>query len=984
MSPKSAALPSPSPLLPVQMPRSQTMPVTLDGEAREKGAATLEPLEIDTKAKNTTDSSEICLSPSWSDHGEKQKKKDRKRQGRDQKELEKRRRQEEGKQKATDTKAGKRLSKKPPPPAMETQKMPSGLRRNSLISFMSSQPNSQDNSRRSSREEKRHSGISFSSFRRSTSEQRTQSTPADPDHRGDGSVENSGRRQSVVSPIAPRLPSFRFHSRKPSSRASENESAGSEDAYGRDLIAFAYRLEPFAGPLKPEKIKLKSSKPVEIGSTQDHGSSATREPSVEPEKRNPQQYDYSNQSPPRSANAERGMRDNVLRKQGQPLEHERDRSTSISPPKYEAVAGLEAGQIPNGDSPSALRPHLHTRPSHDGSSYVHKQRMYQQQRSIAGFEDEQAIMIANERATEHEAAQERRVEMAAAQNGSRQSHFKEQTTPPKAEENVRDIPNASRTDGGNVRESSARPEPSSTDPRPPNVPSPPKYAVQVTQTPNEGQPQPQGPALRSAGDSISVNKDPTAPGVKADRVLGFRRRSKPPPANISIAEIKPQRPQRPDDLEFKASNPPQSVEQPAKRSKMERMSAQIPFRGRRDSASSQAQSNVKMDESSQNRGHSKTRASSSQPWNDDLPSSLPKSATTAVLSAERPGRLFIETDKQSRTKRERDTKVDIHQSRAQSDTVALSPPSLAPATNTAANPPKPEKSNSELVVSTTTSEGLLRKTSITRPRSNPQLPTSTSGNTLPSLDFLPQLQYQPLSKPPKRQSPTRHSPTRHSASSNLHHSPSPSRTKHDINSGKSLPITPAPPDLSLLPRSPLRTSPTTNAFTPPSPSPTPTTPTTFPYPIPNFTRSSTSITPFAPGHGRNGSHGGLDAKPIAKLFVICCKCKFWHDLPSRLYEAMALPRELSQPSGGSRSRSRERGGKQSGDVVGGVGLGIDNGGKRESADDAAGRMGVEGRGRGDGRGRVETAVTCPWCEHAMTTWCCAGWTTVVYLHERHH
>lgn len=48
--------------------------------------------------------------------------------------------------------------------------------------------------------------------------------------------------------------------------------------------------------------------------------------------------------------------------------------------------------------------------------------------------------------------------------------------------------------------------------------------------------------------------------------------------------------------------------------------------------------------------------------------------------------------------------------------------------------------------------------------------------------------------------------------------------------------------------------------------------------------------------------------------------------------------------------------------------------------------GVEAKGKGKGKdaGVVETRVRCPWCEHGMSTGCCAGWTTVVYLHERHH
>jgi len=38
----------------------------------------------------------------------------------------------------------------------------------------------------------------------------------------------------------------------------------------------------------------------------------------------------------------------------------------------------------------------------------------------------------------------------------------------------------------------------------------------------------------------------------------------------------------------------------------------------------------------------------------------------------------------------------------------------------------------------------------------------------------------------------------------------------------------------------------------------------------------------------SGSSAGAPAssKPIAKLFVICCKCKYWHDLPSIMYRAM--------------------------------------------------------------------------------------------------
>ena len=107
-------------------------------------------------------------------------------------------------------------------------------------------------------------------------------------------------------------------------------------------------------------------------------------------------------------------------------------------------------------------------------------------------------------------------------------------------------------------------------------------------------------------------------------------------------------------------------------------------------------------------------------------------------------------------------------------------------------------------------------------------------------------------------------------------------------------------------------------------------------------RSVTEVGTVSFGKGKLGD--GMEAKPMAKLFVICCKCKFWHDLPSKLYEAMALPKELDKDESVA-------GGKSKGKVTG---------------------------------ARLETAVKCPWCEHAMTTWCCQGWTTVVYLLERHH
>lgn len=86
-------------------------------------------------------------------------------------------------------------------------------------------------------------------------------------------------------------------------------------------------------------------------------------------------------------------------------------------------------------------------------------------------------------------------------------------------------------------------------------------------------------------------------------------------------------------------------------------------------------------------------------------------------------------------------------------------------------------------------------------------------------------------------------------------------------------------------------------------------------------------------------HSNLDTtglKPIAKMFVECCSCKFYQDMPSRVYEAMARPEDTVRDK----------------------------------------RLGVSGQ--------VTTCVKCPWCSHNMSTQCCAGYAAVVYLREKLH
>lgn len=77
-------------------------------------------------------------------------------------------------------------------------------------------------------------------------------------------------------------------------------------------------------------------------------------------------------------------------------------------------------------------------------------------------------------------------------------------------------------------------------------------------------------------------------------------------------------------------------------------------------------------------------------------------------------------------------------------------------------------------------------------------------------------------------------------------------------------------------------------------------------------------------------------KPMAKMFVECCNCKFFHDMPSKVYECMVNPDSLVEDR----------------------------------------RLGVSGA--------ITTMVKCPWCAHNMSKECCAGYMAMVMLQQRLH
>ncbi|KAI9719408.1 MAG: hypothetical protein M1812_003479 [Candelaria pacifica] len=229
----------------------------------------------------------------------------------------------------------------------------------------------------------------------------------------------------------------------------------------------------------------------------------------------------------------------------------------------------------------------------------------------------------------------------------------------------------------------------------------------------------------------------------------------------------------------------------------------------------------------------------------------------------------------------------------------------------------------EIIVEGIDGDGVGRKTSIKRPKSNPQLQTTAK---VQDLSFLPELKHQSLIKPDKVR---RVSPNGSIVST------APSIGNGSEKSGQTSP-----------PQFPLPSPPSTRPSSDDGASlPVGASSTNYLGVRPQSYQGGSLLRPSAnprrrtmnPVGSQSGSEAAKQLKPLAKMFVICCKCQFWHDLPSKVYEAMAKPRRI-----------------------------------------------LEDEVDGATEGNVETRVKCQWCNHFMSTSCCAGWTTVVYLHERHH
>ncbi|PLB49560.1 hypothetical protein P170DRAFT_188311 [Aspergillus steynii IBT 23096] len=116
---------------------------------------------------------------------------------------------------------------------------------------------------------------------------------------------------------------------------------------------------------------------------------------------------------------------------------------------------------------------------------------------------------------------------------------------------------------------------------------------------------------------------------------------------------------------------------------------------------------------------------------------------------------------------------------------------------------------------------------------------------------------------------------------------------------------------------------------------------------------------------------------VAKLFVICCHCKSWHDMPSEVYRKLAF----SAVSHASTDRSFASSGSQ-----------ITRSNSRHLSKKSTNAQGRSSRNtESSSQKKPESAsampppflaVKCCWCEHRISKTCCQAWTTAVHLCEK--
>ncbi|KAK2855620.1 hypothetical protein FQN49_005009 [Arthroderma sp. PD_2] len=171
--------------------------------------------------------------------------------------------------------------------------------------------------------------------------------------------------------------------------------------------------------------------------------------------------------------------------------------------------------------------------------------------------------------------------------------------------------------------------------------------------------------------------------------------------------------------------------------------------------------------------------------------------------------------------------------------------------------------------------------------------------------------------------------------------------------------------------------------------------------------SSSSLLGFSsgsPGSSTRVNRPNSSGQRIAKMFVICCKCKFWHDMPSDAYAKLAFPTVAAlknKLAAGNVQKNKDTGE----DIVAGWTMASEEpNSPSNTMSDEISRAGMDSIAHGSrdhsnfaNNGKPpspatsprfsflnQSVIKCCWCDHRMSRVCCAGWTAVVQLRERHH
>ncbi len=483
-------------------------------------------------------------------------------------------------------------------------------------------------------------------------------------------------------------------------------------------------------------------------------------------------------------------------------------------------------------------------------SYVQTHRMHQQQRSIAGYEDELALRGANELT-----ATQRAVEL------------ERQRMPPTPNDSIESLPDEEKglcekqgdSPGSHDEEKEAQEHLSSLSGRPPPV----AMGDQQQQASSPRHEKVPGLHRRPKVVSPSTSTTSTRTVTQTSNAPGSPFRPVSPPSPVSQESI------RLVSKKFKAEKLVEST--------VAKPPTPPPKAANRTSPRSNPRLGIETGSyASRHRKTMSTTGSSSTISSHDLtsapstPKGLTKSAKVPAPSHQMEEQVPLPSGQTAGDDNKQNTSEGNTWTSTKLSGFSIVPPEV-----------RVSKPVPEVVVEGIDGDGMVRRASVKRPRSTPQLQDIVVSQ---DLSFLPELKHQALVKP-DRKSPTSSLASSRSSLGGLSsldrttaHSPpqfpapSPPSTRPSSDDGNSLPL--GASSLNYMPKAGARSS--TNSI-----------PGSLLRPGSGVRRSTMSN-----GSPASGAAAAQQLKPLAKLFVICCNCNYWHDLPSELYKEMAMPRQI--------------------------------------------------------------------------------------------